>query len=147
MAETQDKHALHTAEGGRLLKQISDHMEFLGYSVELSSSNTLIARSPTKFNVRVRWFRGGFLFQSLVAMDKGHIENDLVAYLEMINKLNAQAGLLRFYDDEHSSLYCECWHPGIYDKPKFGDFMEKFNADLQGLLFEKVKDIDKFTKD
>lgn len=146
MAETQNKLEQHTSQAQQLLKQIAEHLEYLGYSVEMSSASTVIARSTTKFNVRVRMFRSGFLFQSLIAMDKELVEKDVLAYFTLINKLNAQAGLLRFYDDEYSSLYCEYWHPGTYEKTTFGAFVELFNADIQGLLFEKVKEIGKFTK-
>ncbi len=114
------------------IEQMTTHLEFLGYEVSRDGDLTK-ARHPRRFNMVVRPLAGGVLFTAIFGASD-NATRDRLGYLEMINALNANAGIARFYADKDADLFIEAWHPDYYDRADFGVFLEKLERDHH-LLF------------
>jgi len=109
------------------LEQIVTHLQFLGYEVSRDGDVTR-AKHPRKFNVSIRPLAGGILFTTIFGC-QDNAKRSKLGYLEMINSLNANAAIARFYADKDSDLFIEAWHPDYYERASFGAFMQIWDRD------------------
>lgn len=115
-----------------ILDQMAAHLEFMGY--ELTRENDRVrAIHRRHLNINLRDFRGGILLTSLFGCSTQAKSNRL-GYLNLVNSLNHAASVVRVYADDDSDLVIEAWHPASYDRAKFGEFLELWNADGDRLL-------------
>jgi hypothetical protein len=120
--------------------ELSQHLEFLGYTVtEEPENDRIVAKHQRNYNFTVKSFRGGLLLTTFLTMNTP-LGADRERVLEVVNKLNADAEVVRYYLDSDEDLAIEGWFPGAYDKTDFGLFLENYNHindQLSGLSDEE----------
>ena len=114
-----------------ILDDMVTHLQFLGYEVE-RDGDLVKAKHRTRVNILLRDFRGGVLLTSIFGC-KDDAKTHSLAYLDLINRLNQQATVLRFYADKDSDFFMEAWHPGTYDRELFGSFLNLWDEDIARL--------------
>lgn len=115
-----------------VLDDMATHLEFLGYEL-VRDSDWVGARHRTKLNLRLRDFAGGVLLSAVLFGNAAAKENRL-DYLSFLNTMNQKAAVARFYADDDSDCTMEAWHPGLYERSKFGDFVSQWERDGERLL-------------
>jgi hypothetical protein len=113
--------------GTKTIDQISNHLEFLGYTVA-HEGNITSAKHNSRLGILMKPLGGGILFTTIFG-GADHAKRDRIGYLELVNSLNNQAAVARFYADKDSDFIIEAWHPDAYDRTAFGVFMETWNRD------------------
>ena len=107
------------------------HLEFMGYDTSMDSDG--IEAKHTKYlNFFLKTYQGGILFRTFfTASDYGREHRS--EWFELINKLNADSTASRYYIDEDGDLILEAYYPGVYEKQRFGVFVDAFNVELEHL--------------
>lgn len=123
------------------LDAVRTHLEFLGYACD-QKPDKIVATHETKLNVIVQRVGTGILF---TAYFTGKDKSFSPAKLGFTNTLNREATLARFYWDKDGDLVMEAWQTGAYDKPRYAEFMESWDADA-GLLSKHDEDLKKLVK-
>jgi len=115
------------------LEKIRNHMEFLGYEVELDDdSNEMLAKHPEKTNVLVRCFSNAVRFMSFYFSNE-HAKQERLKFLELINHLNLDTVICQYSVDNEGALIITAWFFSNYDKVLFGQFLEIWHEDLEKL--------------
>jgi hypothetical protein len=104
---------------------IVNHLEFLGYTVT-QNNEAIRAEHATNLSVFIRQYQGGLLVSAFFGgSDYGKSHKD--AWLNLVNTLNEQATVARYYIDSDDDLAIEGYYPGSYRKDSFGVFLDNFN--------------------
>lgn len=120
------------------LKQMADHLEFLGYQIkriELDNGKELVtAVHPTNNNFMFFDLMTGFtLFRVNLSTEKRYeAEMD-----KAINRVNQDLGLSKIYyemEDDIVVLRIEAVYVGEYKKERFGSFYELFENDQKRIF-------------
>jgi hypothetical protein len=112
-----------------LLKQVSGHLEFFGYSVQ-HEQGVLTAQHATKPAFSVHTLAGGALFRALFTLGQGATDNR-GELLEFLDRANGIAIVSRYHTLEQA-MAIDAWYPASYTKASFGIFFEQYLADMQG---------------
>ena len=120
------------------LQQIETHLQFLGYAISHEDDRT-VARHPTKYNMLIKPFVGGFLFTTFFGCTDLAKRNRL-GYLNLVNTLNAKATVARYYVDKDSDLVAEAWHFSEYERTAFGIFMDALDRDHRVMSASDAED-------
>ena len=124
---------------------MAGHLEFLGYEITKDAEKKLFrAKHPRHPNLRVREFGGGVC--RLRPFGAETRPPRATGFLRAINALNEKAVVARFYTDHDNSdlgFFVEAWQPSLYDKCKFGEFLDVLQHDFQ-LLGDEEVDIKKY---
>jgi hypothetical protein len=115
------------------IKEISEHLEFLGYETSPSGDDGFHATHSVRPNFLARAFNGGCLLSAWYGTTAQAVVNR-EGFLEAINALNAQA---RIYVDKEFDLTVEAFYPVPYERTYFGRFMDMWDRD-----FSRVVDSD-----
>ena len=134
------------ADSVSVLDSIAGHLEFLGYEITKDPEKKLFrAKHARQPNLRVRELGGGILFTTVWGGNET-AKSDGAGFLRAINALNEKAVVARFYtdhDDSDLGFFVEAWQPSLYDKCKFGEFLDALRHDFQ-LLGDEEVDIKKY---
>ena len=124
-----------------VLDSIASHMEFLGYQVTKDPEKKAIWAKHTRHpNLRAREFGSGILFTSIWGAN-ATAKSDSLGFLRSINAMNEKAVVARFYTDHDENdlgFFVEAWQPNLYDKCRFGEFLEALRNDFQLLGNEEI---------
>jgi len=123
-------------------KEVVDHLEFLGYEVkkiELNSGNIQrysAIHKGSKPNLVFNTIEDiGLSFVTFYGIDEDKVKKNHVEALEMINRMNNQAIFCSFSVAQNlNSLVCAAVYLGKYSKKQFADFLDLYEADIQGRL-------------
>ncbi len=121
-------------------KEFLDHLEFLGYEInkhELNEDNLQrysaihIGSKPNLvFNAIADI---GISFCTFYNMDNDKIKKNHKDALEIVNRMNNQALFCSFsFTPDLKSFMCSALYLGKYNKKQFADFLNLFEADIQG---------------
>lgn len=122
------------------LNQISEHLEFLGYTIVPGQEDSFRANHATKPNFSVRAYAGGFLITAWYGTTPEALVNR-EGFLEAINVLNAQAIVSRYYVDKEYDFAVEAFYHPPYERVPFGQFMDLWDRDFTRVL---DSDIDQY---
>ena len=129
-----------------VLDSMASHLEFLGYEITKDPEKKAFrAKHPRHPSLSVREFGGGILFTTLWGGNET-AKSDAAGFLRAINALNEKAVVARFYSDHDDSdlgFHVEAWQPSLYDKAKFGEFLDVLQHDFQMLGDEEI-DVKKY---
>jgi len=115
-----------------VLQEARTHLEFLGYTVEVSGDWLLVSQ-PGCFSWALRDFRGGVLFRKVFPVSEaGRAKREAV--LAFANRLNADASFVRAYVNEPGDVAIEAWYPNLYERRSFGMFVTQLDGDLRAQL-------------
>jgi hypothetical protein len=111
-------------------KKFRNHLEDEDYDVEKSDDNLTATHDDDYLNIILKAYKGGVLVQTYIAtneMRPWHV-------IEMVNTLNTNATVARFYIDSDQDTMIESWYPGKYNKDQFDDFLDAWHSDTRGQL-------------
>ena len=119
-------------------KDFITHIEFLGYEIEpQEEENTILARHQRHGNFFMKPYLDSILVQSYFRInDKAKKKRS--DFLEAINNLNSNANLVTYVSigDKSIALRMDGIYFGLYDKKKFGLFLEAYNIDSYDRVVE-----------
>jgi len=114
------------------------HLEFIGYNVSMNSER-ISAKHPENPNILIKKYQGGMLFTTLHGSnDNGKRNRDKL--LALVNELNSEAVVARYYIDKDGNMWIEGYYPGNYNKNSFSTFIEKYNLVAQQ-IFGKLEEL------
>lgn len=130
-----------------ILEEISNHLEYLGYKVNIFTSDGSLYDDDEEDEEES--FRGaennsrGFLFfkdtpegvifySGMGTNDKAN--KDISGFLEEINKLNQQSKVMKYYSDQNNELCFNAVYANTYSNSTFYKFMEYWEDDVGTLL-------------
>lgn len=115
------------------LKKLANHLEFLGYELELDKENERYRATHDKnWNFMFGNSVGGILLRCYIGTEDDATMDKLLKY---VNDLNREAAVARFYIDDDGDFTFEGWWPREYNKATFGVFMDAWHHD--GALMAK----------
>jgi hypothetical protein len=113
-------------------KEIVNHMEFLGYTVEVGEQSIMV-HHETRYNFLIRKFLGGIMFNAFWgSSDYGKEHRS--EFLEYVNDLNRMSSATVFYVDKDEDLAASCWFPGVYERQLFASAIERWTGDLDFII-------------
>lgn len=115
------------------LNQISEHLEFLGYTIEPGREDSFRATHATKPNFSLRAYAGGLLITAWYGTSAEALVNR-EGFLEAINVLNAQAIVSRYYVDKEYDFAAEAFYHPPYERVAFAQFMDLWDRDFARVL-------------
>ena len=114
-----------------ILDAISNHLEFLGYTVtDLETQRR--ATHARRWDILFKEYKGGVLFTAYLSSNEYAKEQEnRQAYLEFSNAMNEVASVARFYVDKDQDFAMEALWSGDYERIRFGEFMDLWDADTR----------------
>ena len=112
--------------------EIKAHLELLGYTVE-KTDKALRCQHSTHLNIFVRQYKGGILISGYYVGNE-YSKSHRAEFLEFVNTLNKEATIIRAYIDKDGDLMLEGWLVGEYERARFGQFIDSWHTDRQGLI-------------
>ena len=119
------------------------HLEFLGYQPDLVEQGVR-ARHQTKIHFIVSYSKGGLLLQT--GFPGKSSTGDEATRFSAANTLNGRAQVARAFWTSDGHLFMSAWMPGLYDKIRFGQFVEAWEKDAN-VLREIATDLKPYLKD
>lgn len=120
---------------GSLENEIADsvlnHLQFLGYTIREGDERT-VALVENEADIYIEDFRGGLLFFTYYPLNRAVDRNDL---LEIIDLLNSNAVISRYYLDDNYNLRIEFWFPSLYDRQVFGRIFNLWQEESRDYVF------------
>jgi hypothetical protein len=110
-----------------LLRQISNHLEFFGYSV-VYEEGILKTTHGTKPFFWVFSLAGGAFFRTVFGLGAG-ARGDRNALLDFLNQAN-EITVVSKYRTFENWMAIEAWYPDSYSKKSFGTFLDQYLADI-----------------
>jgi hypothetical protein len=111
---------------------IVNHMEFLGYRVEVGEQSIMV-HHDTRYNFLIRKFLGGIMFNAFWgSSDYGKEHRN--EFLEYVNDLNRMSSATVFYIDKDVDLAASCWFPGVYERQMYAAVIERWTGDLDFII-------------
>jgi hypothetical protein len=123
------------------LKDFVSHLEFLGYTSEISGKILLFRKAGVP-NVGLRPWQGGILLSVYVASTQGKQEQG--AFGKLVNTLNETATVCRYYLDNDGDLCIEAWYPGTYVRESFSSLFKAWQDDWQRIVDKHLDDLKKY---
>jgi len=114
----------------KISKDFISHLEFLGYEIEPQEEDSILAKHQRLGNFFMKPYLDGILIQSYFRInDKAKKKRS--DFLEAINSLNSGANVVTYVSvgNDPIVLRMDCIYLGVYDKKKFGLFLEAYNID------------------
>lgn len=110
------------------LKPFVSHLEFLGYSVNEHSEESVTAKHDSKFNMVLKKINPGLLVTAFFTKSQSAKMADMVLFANQLNEISI-AG--RFIADSDGDMRLEFLYFGDYDKKLYSSFLEITEADFQ----------------
>jgi len=108
------------------------HLEFIGYDVSMNSER-ISAKHPENPNILIKKYQGGMLVVAFYGSnDNGKRNRDKL--IALVNELNSEAVVARYYIDKDGDMGVEGYYPGKYNKNSFSTFIEKYNLVTKQLV-------------
>lgn len=120
------------------LALISQHLEFLGYSIEPRTDESFRALHEIKPSIAVRRMTGGCLITAWYGTQPEALVNR-EGFLEAINSLNALAIVSRYYVDKEFDFTAETFYVLPYERAAFAQFMELWDRDFMRVLDSDIE--------
>jgi hypothetical protein len=111
---------------------MATHLQFLGYEITREDER-IRAAHPAKLGFSIRPFGNGVLLTSIFGCSDG-AKSQKLTYFELINSLNENARVARFYADDDLDFFIEAWYPDYYHREQFGFFVELWNDDCDQIF-------------
>ena len=119
-----------------ITEQVRNHMEFLGYKIELfedEKADVLVATSDNHSNIMVRVI-DDFILISARYRTAIKSKAESIELFRLFDKINSEAVVSRWYsnlqNDGAITLVIEAYIFG-YDKTQFGKLVDKFEVDIR----------------
>ena len=115
-----------------------EHLEFLGYECTRAEQG-IRAAHPSKIHLYITFYQGGVRIQTgFPGLDP---LTDTGSRFKVLNTLNKEMRVARFYWSEKGHLFGTAWMPGLYEKSRFALFMEAWDQDTLSLrqAYEHLK--------
>jgi len=137
----------HGADQGNDMKQMADHLAFMGYACTIEDEGKKLqctTDKPTP-NFTVRQQNLGFL---IAAIFKGNeqAKEQRAAFLNLVNEFNILSIATRYYVDKDTDLALEVWLPGGYRRDDFTNAIDNFNNDWSRVVSKHEPELKKFIK-
>ncbi len=137
----------HGADQGNDMKQMADHLAFMGYACTIEDEGKKLqctTDKPTP-NFTVRQQNLGFL---IAAIFKGNeqAKEQRAAFLNLVNEFNILSIATRYYVDKDTDLVLEAWLPGVYRRDDFTNAVDNFNNDWSRVVSKHETELKKFIK-
>jgi hypothetical protein len=116
------------------VRQLANHLEFLGYSVQAGEEpdDWATATHPRRYNFFFMRTDGPILLHCVLTLGT-EAEEQRHEWLEFINAGNLRSTLARFAMDKDSDgdtiVRIKAVLPGTYDRRLFGDLLERWHDD------------------
>ena len=108
-------------------KPVQEHLEFLGYEVESSEENVLVARRPDRYVLVCHTFQDGTVVETL--FPAADAPGDRSDFLTLVNRLNIDLSLTKVFVLDDGGLGLRAVFVGEYDRARFTRFLEAFDGD------------------
>lgn len=125
-----------TIESANTFANVVAHLEFLGYTVSREDNGWSYAQHPDRYNFHLREFPEGVRFDTTVAVTTkpGNVR---AAWVDFVNRANAQSYLTRFSLEETSArtlnVTMRALASGGYSRQAFGVVMDMWHLDVDKL--------------
>lgn len=123
-------------------KEITDHLEFLGYEIENLDSSENSQRHIAKHSSRPNLVFNaiadiGTSFVTFYTIDDKKVKKKRDAILEVINKMNNQCLFTSFsISPDSMNFVCSALYLGKYNKKLFANFIDLFENDIKNRIME-----------
>ncbi len=124
------------------LENIKNHLEFLGYEVEVNTNDSgnrmLVSKSKNKPNLISFFGKPEDNFEAIIfrSIWNGLKNIETVDQFRYLNKMNVD-GLVKSYANlNDNTLTFETLYTGDYAKKSFGDFIDLFTGEVQRTIAE-----------
>ena len=113
-----------------VIKEIFNHMEFLGYRIEdvEDQENRWVANSENSPKFLIRSLRGGIHFMA------GFPNHDTNITPEEANEINKDSWFIKTVAVDEESFVLETVMPKVYEKISFGQFLDSINTEIKETL-------------
>ena len=108
-----------------------EHLEFLGYTCDLVEQG-IRAKHSSKIPLFITYYKGGIRVQTGFP-GKDPTADDVQSRFEVLNTLNKETRVTRFYWSKDGHLFGNAWMPGLYEKSRFATFLEAWEHDTKTL--------------
>jgi hypothetical protein len=115
------------------LERVREHLSWLGYDTRLHSDRHIRAVHAIRPCITVELDVGFGLLVSTGYTAGPAATNDRQGYLELLNRINREAILIRLSADEEASLIIASFFTGSYSRTEFNRFIEVFTRELSDL--------------
>ena len=139
---------IETKLSNEIFKKMSDHLEFLGYKIEIvkpskKGDKELIFATHTQYNnVVISEITPNLILFRINLTTNKKFNDEINVYLNDANRMLNCCKVFYDIDKEMVVLRFEAIYTGDYNKEVFGQFIDMLNNDV-GNLFRKGKDFDK----
>ena len=115
-----------------------EHLEFLGYTCDLVEQG-IRAKHSSKIPIYITYHHGGIRVQT--GFPGKDPNTDSGSRFEVLNALNKEGRVTRFYWSKDGHLFGSAWMPGLYEKSRFATFLEAWEHDTKTLrkAYEHLK--------
>jgi hypothetical protein len=113
--------------------QLQTHLQILGYTVTLHKDTVLIAKHDKHANLILSAYEGGIVVGTTYSTTARAKLNRL-GLLELLQKLNQSAHLVRYYVDDDGDFCIRGLFVGDYEATRFTQFLEMYNIDCRGVF-------------
>jgi hypothetical protein len=110
-------------------RRVAEHLEFLGFTSKIDS-DVLQATHPNHFSIYASDSDLGIRFTLFFPINANAVQNK-ARLMELLNKLNAEALVIKFYLDDEDDIAFEAIYAGDYDRQEFGVFMQAYLSDYR----------------
>ncbi len=125
-----------------LFNKVTEHLEFIGYEIgklekgEDGSYLRVLATHNNRSNLLISFTdKGTMYFVSFYRINKDKVNKKILEALTVINKMNNTGSVCSYsFPEGNNNLVCSSWYPGEYSKKCFSDFLELYEADIQGRI-------------
>ena len=129
-----------SAEPGNSVKDITQHLEFLGYQCEKLDQG-IKASHNSRLGFVLIVLKDGLMAQSALAGKSSKAKSQDSGKLSAVNTLNKESTISRFFWADSGELVVRASVLGGYEKGRFYSFMEAWEKDGQtlGKHYEALK--------
>lgn len=114
-----------------VIDDIKTHLEYLAYTIESAGDGVWAARHDRKWTFMFTEDVGGILFRAASGVE---LNADVRQRRDLVNALNRDSIVIRFFVDEEEDINQAAWWPNIYERHAFSNFMEAFDSDIRRML-------------
>jgi hypothetical protein len=136
-----------------LISEVSNHVQFLGYTVEKIDETSYGAVPAKGFTDQIKpsftfhQHEGGIFFLCGFRTSED-VKKDVVGFLRFVNEANNKVYLTRFtWNPEFEAFYGEGYYASIYDKQAFGTFITTWLNEITSFLSSHKSQVKKYLTD
>jgi hypothetical protein len=130
------------AQQRTLSQVIIDHLSYLGYKTE-RIENKIAANHHIKPGFDIIVIKNGVLFRAWF-QHKNLNATQLAKFILLVNRLNENTTVARFYVDSEQDLIIEGWYALPYSKKSFSNFITTWEYDFAQVLQQNSEALQEF---